>query len=79
MKKTLVQKLEKGIGKRTLVITENFPFYIVGELKAVGEEYIKIIAESDIGNIIKGNAFVVSIENIASLYVEEVEAEIEKF
>lgn len=73
---TLAERLSRGLGKRVLVMIQNFPFFIVGRLVDVQGDHINIIAEFGVPLEFQGKDFNLNIANIAALYVEAVEGEI---
>lgn len=76
MNQTLVEKLELGIGKRIIVMTGAFPFFLVGILEDVRGDSIHVITEFGVPAPLKDQEFCIHLEHIATFYVEEVEGEI---
>lgn len=73
---TLAEKLNRGLGRRVLVMISTFPFFIVGKLVDVQGDHINIIADFGVPLEFQGKDFNLNIANIAALYVEEVQGEI---
>ena len=76
MDQTLVEKLERGVGKRIIVMTGAFPFFLVGILEDVRGDSIHVITEFGVPAPLKDQEFCIHLEHIATFYVEEAEGEI---
>lgn len=76
MNQSLVEKLQWGIGKRVLVMTGAFPFFVVGILQDVRGDNIHVITEFGVPAPLKNQEFCIHLEHIAAFYVEERQGEI---
>lgn len=76
MEESLFDKLINGEGNKILVMTEAFPFFIVGTLEEVGTSCISITAEFGVPAPLKGQLFNIQLEHISAFFVEQVLGEI---
>lgn len=76
MNLTLVEKIECSVGKRILVMTGAFPFFLVGRLVKVEPDTIHVMSEFGVPAPLKNREFAIQLEHIATFYAEEIEGEI---
>lgn len=76
MNLTLVEKLSLSVGKRVLIMTGAFPFFLVGRLIAAEPDTIHVITEFGVPAPLKNQEFAIQLEHIAVFYAEEREGEI---
>lgn len=76
MEESLFDKLVAGEGNKILVMTEAFPFFIVGTLEEVGITQISVTAEFGVPAPLKGQVFNIQLEHISAFFVERVPGEI---
>jgi len=76
MNQTLVEKISCSVGKRMLVMTSAFPFFVVGRLIKVEADTIHLISEFGVPAPLKGQEFAIQLEHIATFYAEEREGDI---
>jgi hypothetical protein len=73
---TLNEKLKGGLGKRTIVILDVYPFFIVGTLCRVMQHYIEVEAEFGVLAELMDLPFRIRTDNIVGIYSETVKGEI---
>ena len=76
MNRTLVEKISCSVGKRILVMTSAFPFFVVGKLIKVEPDTIHLISEFGVPAPLKNQEFAIQLEHIATFYAEEREGDI---
>lgn len=76
MNETLVEKIERSVGNRILVMTGAFPFFVVGRLIKVEPDTIHVMTEFGVPAPLKDQEFAIQLEHIAAFYAEEEEGEI---
>lgn len=70
MKRTFETELSTSIGKKVLVMTEYYPFFLVGTLEEVRNEEIWVNAEFGVSAPLKDNVFQIRIDAISALFAE---------
>lgn len=76
MNETLVERIDRSVGYRILVMTGAFPFFVVGTLKKVEADTIHVICEFGVPAPLKNQEFAIQLEHISTFYAEEREGEI---
>lgn len=76
MNETLVEKIERSVGKRIIVMTGAFPFFVVGIVKKVEPDTVHVITEFGVPAPLKNQEFAIQLEHIAAFYGEEQGGEI---
>lgn len=71
MNQSLAEKLSLSIGKRILVMTRAFPFFIVGRLIDVEPDTIHVITEFGVPSPLRDQEFAIQIEHLSAFYAEE--------
>lgn len=64
------RELSESIGKKVLVMTEYYPFFLVGTLEEVRNEEIWVNAEFGVCAPLKDNVFQIRIDAISALFAE---------
>lgn len=67
---SIENKLSTSIDKKVLVMTEYYPFFLVGILKKVENEEIWIKAKFGVSAPLKNNVFRIRIDAISALFAE---------
>lgn len=70
MKKSIENKLSASIDKKVLVMTEYYPFFLVGTLEKVENEEIWVNAKFGVSAPLKNNVFQIRIDAISALFAE---------
>ncbi len=68
-----------GLGKKALFLLASFPFFIVGIVKAVGEDFVMVKAKFGVPIQLKNIRFRIHFDNIDAYFVEDGEYAIPKF
>lgn len=76
MNQSLSEKLSLSVGKRVLVMTSAFPFFLVGKLILVEPDTIHVITEFGVPAPLKNQEFAIQIEHLSAVYAEQNEGEI---
>jgi len=70
MNRSIETVLSSSIGDKILVMTEYYPFFLVGKLKKVENEEIWVKAEFGVSAALKDNVFQIRIDAISALFAE---------
>ena len=70
MNRSINATLSESVGKKILVMTQYYPFFLVGELKSVGNEEIWVEAEFGVSAALKSNVFQIRIDAISAMFAE---------
>ena len=70
MNRSIETTLSSSVGKKILVMTEYYPFFLVGELKKVVNEEIWVEAQFGVSAPLKDNVFQIRIDAISALFAE---------
>lgn len=70
MNKSIENKLSASIDKKVLVMTEYYPFFLVGILEKVENEEIWVNAKFGVSAPLKNNVFQIRIDAISALFAE---------
>lgn len=70
MRRTFETELTTSIGKKILVMTEYYPFFLVGNLEEVKNEEIWVKAEFGVCAPLKDHVFQIRIDAISALFAE---------
>lgn len=76
MRSSLLNKLLAGVGNRILVMTEAFPFFVVGTLVEAGATQICVRSEFGVPAPLENKNFWIQLEHISAFFVEEFEGQI---
>lgn len=71
MKCSLLNKLLAGIGNKILVMTEAFPFFVVGTLVDADADAICVRSEFGVPAPLRNQEFWIQLEHISAFFVEE--------
>nr|WP_302598834.1 hypothetical protein [uncultured Cellulosilyticum sp.] len=72
MRSSLLNKLSAGIGNKILVMTEAFPFFVVGTLQDADPSQIYVLSEFGVPAPLKNRVFTIQLDQISAFFVEEV-------
>jgi ferredoxin-fold anticodon binding domain-containing protein len=70
MNKSIEKKLSTSIGKKVLVMTEYYPFFLVGTLQKVENEEIWVKAKFGVSAPLKNKVFQIRIDAISATFAE---------
>lgn len=70
MNKSIENKLSASIDEKILVMTEYYPFFLVGTLEKVENEEIWVNAKFGVSAPLKNNVFQIRIDAISALFAE---------
>ena len=73
---SLLNKLLVGVGNKILVMTEAFPFFVVGTLEEAEATQIYVRSEFGVPAPLKNQVFCIQLEHISAFFVEEVPGQI---
>lgn len=73
---TLSEKLQQGCEKRTLVMLDTYPFFVIGTLCNVSEHYVEIDVKFGVPSELIHLPFRIMIDDIVAIYAETYEGEI---
>lgn len=76
MEGSLLNKLIAGEGNKILVMTEAFPFFVVGTIEEVDATQINVRVEFGVPAPLKNQVFNIQLEHISAFFVEEVPGQI---
>ena len=68
--KNFETELSRSIGKKVLVMTEYYPFFLEGTLEKVHNEEIWVNAEFGVSAPLKNHVFQIRIDAISALFAE---------
>ena len=69
VEKTLLESLRELTGKKdSIIMLEQFPFFIVGEVKEIYDECLMMKVDFGVPMELKGREFFVSIDKIITFY-----------
>lgn len=73
---SLCEKLKLGCGMRTIVMLDTYPFFVVGTLNSVSEQYIEVNVEFGVPVELLHLPLRIKLDNIVAVYSETLEGEI---
>lgn len=73
---TLSEKLQHGCGKRTIVMLDTYPFFVIGTLCNVSYHYVEINVEFGVPTELICLPLRIMIDDIVAIYPETHEGEI---
>lgn len=65
------QAFEEGVGRRAFVMTPEYPYVFIGEIKQVNSDYVLILAESTNITALDGYLFRIHIDDIEVFFIED--------
>ncbi|OCL27323.1 hypothetical protein U472_07635 [Orenia metallireducens] len=67
----IIDRLEESLGKKTIVILETFPFFMVGTLQQAADDHIIVKPNFGVPVELRDIPFTIVLENIVAIFPED--------